>query len=170
MMMDFYETVYSRSSIRSYKADPVPEELVNKILDAARWAPSWRNLQCWHFIVVRDTDIIKELQKTGTIYQAPVYIVAAGDPELSGKKRDQQYYMVDVAIALEHLILAAAAEGLGTCWIGGRFDEEKVKKVLNIPENIRVVAITPLGYPAETEMTRKRERKPLEEIVRRDHW
>ena len=85
MMVDFYETVYSRSSIRSYKEDPVPEELVNKILDAARWAPSWRNLQCWHFIVIRDTGIIKELQKTGTIYQAPVYIVAAGDPELSGK-------------------------------------------------------------------------------------
>ena len=78
--------------------------------------------------------------------------------------------MVDVAIALEHLILAAAAEGLGTCWIGGRFDEEKVKKFTEYPGKYSCCGHNPLGYPAETEMARKRERKPLEEIVRREHW
>ena len=100
--------------------------------------------------------------------QAPIIIVGCADPTKSGNKDDKQYYLLDMGISMEHIMLAATEQGLGTCWIGGGFDEAIVKETLNIPKEIRVVAITPLGYPDE--ITEPRPRKTLEEITIQNHW
>lgn len=184
--MEFFETVAARHSVRNYRPDPVPEELIIRCLEAARVAPSWRNGQCWRFIVVQDRTTIERLAGQRMygypinlwLRSAPVVIVACADPTESGRHGDLPYWAVDTAIALEHLVLAATALGLGTCWIGG-FDEENVRRLLAIPANIRVVAYTPLGYPAEAEglmgrvtkaVARSHSRKPLDKIVFREQW
>jgi len=149
--MEFMDVVSKRRSIRKYKSDPVPKEDIEYILEAARLAPSWANSQCWKFVVVTDPEVKAELAEAGNgwIAKAPVVITACADPSRPGTKGDQEYYMLDVGIAMEHLILAAADRGLGTCWIGA-FDEAIAKEALGVPENIRVVASTPLGYPDES--------------------
>jgi len=184
--MDINEVFRRRRSVRSYSNQPVPEEAISRCLEAARLAPSWRNGQPWHFIVVRDLETIQKLMRTSSLAgaanlwlkDAPVVLVACAEPRVSGDKDDQPYYLVDVAIALEHAILAATAEGLGTCWIGG-FSEDKVREVLSIPQQIRVVAMTPLGYPADGKGMydrlakvgmRRLRRRSLEEIVRYEKW
>ena len=98
---------------------------------------------------------------------APVIVAACANPKQSGMKGDQSYYLLDIGIAMEHLVLAAAEQGLGTCWVGW-FDEKKARKALGAPASIRVVACTPLGFPDET--PEQRPRKALGEIVRRDQW
>ena len=147
--MEFTDVIKTRTSVRSYSDKEVEEEKINYILDCARLAPSWVNHQCWHFIVVKNKETITALSKTSVINRwlknAPVIIVACGEPQESGKNNNIEYYTVDVAIATEHLILAATNVGLGTCWIAG-FNEEKVKEILGIPKRVRVVALTPLGY------------------------
>ncbi len=145
------------------------EEDIEYILEAARLAPSWANSQCWKFVVVTDPEIKEELAKAGNswIAQAPVIITACADSTKPGTKEDQEYYMLDVGIAMEHLILAAADRGLGTCWIGA-FDEEVAKSALGVPDNIRVVASTPLGYPAQEPSPRKR--RSLDEIAYFDKY
>lgn len=162
--MEFMEVIKKRRSIRKYKPDPVSQEDIDYILESARLAPSWANTQCWKFIVVTDPKVKEELASAGNswIAQAPVIIVACADPSKPGTKGDQPYYMLDIGIAMEHLILAAADKGLGTCWIGA-FDEAKAKKALGVPDNIRVVASTPLGYPDQSPDPRPR--KSLKEIV-----
>jgi nitroreductase len=184
--MDLFEVVAARHSVRTYRSDPVPEELVERCLEAARLAPSWRNRQCWRFVVVRDAQLIAQLAAqrvygypiNSWLHSAPVVIVACAEPELSGRHGDLPYWAVDTAIALEHLVLAATALGLGTCWIGG-FDEESVRRLIMAPSHVRIVAYTPLGYPAEHEafmgravkvIARSHSRKPLAEIVRYEHW
>ncbi len=102
------------------------------------------------------------------IAQAPIIIVGCADPTKSGDKEGKKYYLLDMGISIEHLMLAAAEQGLGTCWIGGGFDETIVKEALGIPQEIRVVALTPLGYPDE--VTEPRSRKTIEEITSRNHW
>jgi len=161
--MEFMEVISKRRSIRKYKADPVSQEDINYILESARLAPSWANSQCWKFIVVTDQNVKNEIAKAGNnwIARAPVIIVACADPTKPGTKGDQPYYMLDIGIAMEHLILAAADKGLGTCWIGA-FDENVVKKVLGVPDRMRVVASTPLGYPDEN--PNPRPRKSMNEI------
>jgi nitroreductase len=165
--MEFMEVISKRRSIRKYKSDPIPDAEIDYVLESARLAPSWGNSQCWKFIVVKDKKVIEELANAGNswIAKAPVIIVACADPlaysragyslEPSGSKGDQQYYMLDIGIAMEHLILAAAEKGLGTCWIGF-FDEAIAKKALGVPDGIRVVASTPLGYTAESPDPRPR--------------
>ena len=155
--MEFMDVILKRRSVRKYKSDPVSKEDMGYILEAARLAPSWANSQCWKFVVITDPGVKEELIKAGQswIGQAPAIIAACADPAKPGTKGDQQYYMLDVGIAMEHLILAAADKGLGTCWIGA-FDEDIAKKALNVPDNIRVVALTPLGYPDEVPAPRPR--------------
>ncbi len=167
--MELMEVVRQRRSVRKYRPDPVPQAKLDLVLEAARLAPSWANGQCWTFIVVTDPKVKQELAKAGNewIEQAPAIITACADPKASGTKGDQGYYLLDIGIAMEHLVLAAAEQGLGTCWIGW-FDEAKAKKALGVPDGIRVVATTPLGYPDEEPEARSR--KPLEEIVRKDRW
>jgi nitroreductase len=161
--MEFMDVVRKRRSIRRYKPDPVPEEEIQYILEAARLAPSWANTQCWHFIVVTDPEVKMKIGEAGFRWSArgPAMIVACADPAQSGFREDQLYYLVDIGIALEHLVLAAVDRGLGTCWVVG-FHEDQVKEILGVPENIRVIALTPLGYPAEEPSARSR--KSLEQI------
>jgi len=171
--MDIYEAIKQRTSVRAYSSKPVEEDKLLKILDAARLAPSGKNGQPWIFIVVKDDEMRKKLvpacKGQEFIAQAPVVIVACGREELAYKKMGGYWNSlpVDIGIALEHLMLAATAEGLGTCWIGAFFEEE-VKKLLSIPDDVKVVALTPLGYPAGEKKWRPR--KNLEEIVMYEKW
>jgi len=180
--MEFESVINLRESIRDYSDKKVEDEKINFVLECARLAPSWTNKQCWQFIIVKDKKIIEELSKTSIINRwlknAPVIIVACGDPKQSGTRNDIEYYIVDVSIALEHIVLAATDKGLGTCWIGG-FNENKVKKILKIPKHIRVIALTPLGYVAEKKhligkiakvVTQSKQRKPLEKITHENIW
>jgi nitroreductase len=180
--MEFAEVIKSRTSIRSYSERQVEDEKITYIFDCARLAPSWANKQCWRFIVVRDKEDITAISKTSLINRwlktAPVIIIVCGDPAESGSRNDIKYYTVDVSIAMEHLVLAATDVGLGTCWIGA-FDEQKIKELLEIPKRIRVVALTPLGYPASKKgfietivkfITRGRKRKSLDEIIHYERW
>jgi nitroreductase len=184
--MDFFDVITARHSVRTYRPDPVPDELINQCLEAARVAPSWRNGQCWRFVVVRDRATIEQLAAQRVygypintwLRSAPVVIVACAEPGESGQHDGVPYWAVDVAIALEHLVLAATALGLGTCWIGG-FNEEPVRRLIAAPERIRVVAYTPLGFPAEREalmgravktIARSHNRKLLAQIVHYERW
>ena len=166
--MPLMETIRGRRSIRSYRPDPVPREKLDAILEAARLAPSWKNQQCWRFIVVTDLAKRRAITKRGWTAEAPVVIVGCALPGLSGGNAGQPYYMLDMGIAMEHMVLAAAEQGLGTCWIGGQFDEDTVKAELDIPDDVRVVALLPVGYPAETPEAKNR--KTMGEIVSHEKW
>ncbi len=165
--MEFYEVINKRRSIRAYKKDPVEEDKLNRILDAARVAPSAANKQPLSLIVVKNDEIklkLKGAYKQEWFYTAPIIICACTVPDSAWKRNDGKGYVdVDVAIAMDHLILAASAEGLGTCWIAA-FKPEVVREVLNIPDNMEPLVLTPLGYP-ET-IPEPTSRKPLEEMVR----
>src|SRR5574340_646372 len=167
--MELMEVIRGRRSVRKYRPDPVPQAKLDAVLEAARLAPSWANGQCWTFIVVTDPKVKQELAKAGNewIEQAPAIVAACADPKGSGTKGDQSYYLLDIGIAMEHLVLAAAEQGLGTCWIGW-FDEKKARQALGVPDGIRVVATTPLGFPDE--QPDPRPRKPMSEIVRENRW
>jgi nitroreductase len=180
IVMEFMDVVASRKSVRSYADREVEEEKLTKVLEAARLAPSWANKQCCRYVVIKDKDKIKELAggRITWLKQAPVVLAACANPEDSGTHNGMDYFLVDVGISMQQLVLAATALGLGTCWVG-MFDEAKVKKLLEVPENVRVVALTPVGYPAEKEgfgikLARKfvgsDKRKPVEEIVHREKW
>lgn len=168
--MDFYEVIKTRRSIRSYRSDPIPDEVLMRVLNAARIAPSGSNRQPWKFIIVKDENLRKRVAQACHnqmfIAEAPVIIVACGyniHYNRGGYMGDLSM-LVDVSIAFTHLILAARAEGLGTCWIGS-FDNEEVKKILRVPKDVDVVAITPLGYPKDDGFGEPGPRKPLSEIV-----
>lgn len=169
--MAVLESIKKRYSVRSYKAKPVETEKLNNILEAARIAPSAKNMQEWRFVVVRDPGIIKQLVPAANnqafVGQAPVVIAGCAVLTDYVMRCGQTAYPIDLAIAMEHIALQAAEEGLGTCWIGSFF-EDQVKKILQIPENVKIVDIMTLGYPADTQTSRKRE--PLEKIVSYDKW
>jgi nitroreductase len=166
--MELMEAIRNRRSIRKYKSKPVSEKDVEYVLQAARLAPSWSNNQCWKYIVVADESLRRKITMRDWAAEAPLVIVGCADPRKAGEKGGKPYYMLDMGISMEHLMLAAKEKGLGTCWIGGQFDEKIVKETLGIPENIRVVALTPLGYPDESPPPK--DRKSLEEMVSRDKW
>ncbi len=166
--MDVFEAIQERRSIRAYQQKTVPKNLLLKILDAARLAPSARNVEPWHFIVVTDAKKREALSKGAFakfLSEAPVVIVACGDAKASPK-----WYRVDVAIACENLVLAATGEGLGTCWVGS-FKKDEVKAVVGVPEHLEVVALLAVGYAREkVDLSRRllylvRRRKILSEIA-----
>lgn len=168
--MDFHEVIRTRRSIRSYKPDPIPEDVLTRVLEAVRIAPSGSNRQPWNFIVIKEEALRKQLVPVcgnqEFIAEAPVVIVACGyniNWNRGGYMGDMSM-LVDVTIAFTHLVLAARAEGLGTCWIGS-FNNDGVKKVLGVPEDVNVVAITPLGYPTTEKFAEPGTRKPMPEIV-----
>jgi nitroreductase len=182
MIMEFHDVIRARTSVRQYSDKSVDEDKITYILECARLAPSWANKQCWRFIIIKNKETIEQISKTSLINRwlktAPVVIVACADPTDSGTNNSLDYYTVDVSIAFEHVVLAATDVGLGTCWIGG-FNEEKVKELLEIPKRIRVVALTPLGYPVDTigfaeritkTVLKTKKRKTLDEIVHYEHW
>ncbi len=174
--MDFYEVIKTRRSVRSYKKEPVPDDVLEKVLNAARIAPSGSNRQPWKFIIIKDPEKKKKMvqlcEGQKFIAQAPVLIVACGKNihyNRGGWMGDYSM-IVDIAIAVDHLTLAARAEGLGTCWIGS-FDNEGIKKFLGIPEDVNVVALTPLGYPEDENVFKEtKNRKKLEEIICWEKW
>ena len=173
--MDFYEVIKTRRSVRSFSDRPIPDEALRRVLDAARIAPSGSNRQPWRFIVVRDRELKKRLvplcHDQRFVAEAPVLIAACGrDIEYDrGDWMGEYAVIVDVTIAMDHLILAARAEGLGTCWIGS-FSDQQVKAALGLPEGWHVVALTPVGYPDGEVFVETTDRKPLEEIVCEDLW
>jgi nitroreductase len=118
--------------------------------------------------VVTDPKKRRALSTRDWVTSAPAIIVGCADPTLSGTRFNQRYYLLDMGISMEHIILAAAEKGLGTCWIGGQYDEPSIKKALRIPYEIRVVALTPIGYPSETPGPKNR--KSLDEIVSYEKW
>ena len=166
--MDVFKAIKNRYSCRSYKAESIPEEKLKKVLEAARLAPSAHNEQEWKFVVVRDVKKRKEVAEAAGqsfIEEAPVIITAVGlDPEHIMRSGNPAY-AIDLAIAVEHMALQAVEEGLGTCWIGA-FNQEEVKRVLEIPEGCKVVALMPLGFPADK--PKPKSRKKLEEIISYD--
>ncbi len=168
--MDLMQAIRARRSIRDYQDRPVEEEKLQAVLQAGGLAPSARNMQDWKFIVVKDAATRQKLARAARdqqfVGQAPVVIAACGTSDLV-MTCGQPTYPIDVAIALDHMTLAAAALDLGTCWIGA-FYEDQVKEILGVPQEIRVVALLPLGYPAEE--PEPRPRKNLDEIVAREHW
>ena len=173
--MDFETVVRTRRSVRSFADRDVPEDVLRRVLDAARSAPSANNKQPWHFVVVRDASIRKRLAERAAgqtfVGEAPVVIACCG------RKYDDAYswigphmHVVDVTIAIDHLTLAARNEGLGTCWIGA-FDHEACKDLLKVPETHNIVMLVPMGYPAkDTAFGQTRNRLPLDQIVSVDHF
>jgi nitroreductase len=148
--MDFYDVVKNRKSVRNYTSRKVPDDVLARIMEAARLAPSWANKQCWRFVIVDDPEVLSRISPAlAKSFGAPMMVVLCADPAESGQRDGKDYYLVDAAISMEHLVLAAAAEGLGTCWVAGRLDEAGMKKALGVPDNLRVVAASPLGYPSE---------------------
>lgn len=143
--MDFYEVIQARQSVRAYTNEAIAKESLLRILEAAQQAPSAINLMPWRLVVVSDQNKREEIAKSGTygkfLTQSPIAIVGLGDPTVSPK-----WYAVDTTIALEHIVLAATAEGLGSCWIGG-FDEKRVKEIVEAPDNWKVIAIIAIGHP-----------------------
>jgi nitroreductase len=144
--MDTFEAVQERHSIRAYLDKPVPREKLEKILEAARLAPSAGNAEPWHFIAVTDAEKRKALSKglyAKFLVQTPLVIVACGN-----KKASPDWYAIDTALAVENMILTAINEGLGTCCVGS-FDEKQVASLLKVPDNFEVLLLLAVGYTKE---------------------
>ena len=174
--MDLMDAIRGRRSIRKYKPDPVPEEVLRTLLEAVRWSPSWANTQCWEVIVVRDPNMKSTLANTLTktnpslssMTEAPLIIVLCGKKGVSGFKKGEaatvkgDWLMFDSGIAMQTLCLTAHSLGLGTVVVG-LFDHKKAEEILGVPQDREVVAITPLGYPAAEGVAPKR--KEVSEFV-----
>jgi nitroreductase len=174
--MEFYEVIKKRQAIRIYKADPIPDESLNRVLEAFRAAPSWANTQAWEIVLATDPAVKDQLQKSVSehnpaytaIKDAPLVVCAVGIFGRSGFYKGQastprgDWVLFDLGIATEHLALAAAAEGLGTVHVG-MFDYQKAGEILGLPADRTLVELIPMGYPAYT--PRVVPRKPLEEFV-----
>lgn len=170
--MNVLRAIKTRRSVRNYLDRPVEEKKLNAVLEAGRLAPSAGNRQEWRFVVVRDPAIKMKLSEAANgqkfVGEASVVIVACAETDDHIMSCGQPSYPIDVAIALDHISLVATELGLGTCWIGA-FNERKVKKILRIPEEVRVVELMPLGYPA-TQTVKEKFRLPFDKIVKYGHW
>jgi nitroreductase len=168
--VDVFEAIKGRRSIRAFESRDVPDELVEKLIDAARWAPSAGNMQPWEFVIVRKPEIKRMLAEAALsqsfIEEAPVVIVVCANENRSsqgyGVRGKTLYCIQDTAAAIQNIHLAAYSLGLGTCWVGA-FKEEKAREILKTPQGIRPVAIIPVGYPAETPSPRSR--RPINQIT-----
>lgn len=169
--MALLKQIQQRYSVRSYQKRPVEKEKLEIILQAARLAPSAKNVQEWRLIVVQDVATCKKLcvaaNNQAFVGEAPVVIVCCSILADNVMRCGQLAYPIDVAIAMEHMALQAVEEGLGTCWVGS-FYEDQVKAVLGIPAAVRVVELLTLGYPADK--LRARNRLPLEQIACHERW
>ena len=167
--MNFESLALSRFSVRSYKNTPVSREVLKKVIEAARIAPSAVNFQPWHFVIADDEETKAKIQESYPrewFRQAPVYIVVCADySEAWVRSSDQKNFAdVDATIAADHLILQATDLGLGTCWVCN-FNVEKCKQALKLPDFIEPLAIIPIGYTDEK--PKQKNRKPIDEII---HW
>lgn len=169
--MEFSKLIESRYSVRAYKPDPVEDDKLQRVLEAARLAPTAANKQAFQLIVIhtagRESEL-KRIYKQDWFVQPPLVVCACGLPGQNWARKDgHNYNDVDVAIVMDHLILAAANLGLGTCWIG-EFDPDAARQVLGLPEGVEPLAFTPLGYPAD--QPRSKNRKALSDLVRYERW
>ncbi len=163
------ETMKLRRSIRNYSDQVVSKEMLQQIVEAIQCSPTWKNKQCVEVIVIDDKEkqkaigeMVKHNPCENAYTNATYTLVFIADPSKSGNRDEKPYYMADCAIAVEHAILAATALGLGSCWVG-IFPEEQLKQYLKIPNQYRIVALTPIGYPNEE--VEARSRKTIEELV-----
>ena len=169
--MEFSELIEKRYSVRAYKPDPVEDDALHQVLEAARLAPTAANRQPFQLVVIptagREAEL-KRIYNRDWFVQAPLVICICGIPAQGWIRRDGKNYTdVDVAIAMDHLILTAASLGLGTCWIAA-FDPTAAREVLGLPDGVEPIAFTPLGYPAD--QPRPKKRKALSELVRYERW
>ncbi len=168
--MEFEDLVRERAMMRAFRPDPVPEELIQKLLRSAVRAPSAGNLQAWEFVVVREAEAKRRLAEAALrqmfVAEAPVVIVACRNMERNAGKyggRGRDFYnLIDVSFASLMILLAAHNEGLGACFVGAYLNEE-VSRILDLPEHTRPVGIVPIGWPAEAVTVT--ERMPLAEVV-----
>ena len=184
--MELYEIIYARHSVRDFSEEQVSDADLEIILEAGRLAPSAQNKQCWRYIVLQDRENIKRFARhiglLGTvnffIAKAPVVIVACADPRRSAKLNGQDYYLVDTAISFQQMMLAAWSRGIGSCWLAA-FNEKAVRKYLEIPENIRVVGMSPFGYPKDKKSLYSKavksfagsyKRLEKEQIITKEKW
>lgn len=169
--MAFQDLIRTRYSVRAYKPDPVPEEVLHGVLDAARLAPTAANRQPFRLLVLRTAGRQEELERLyhrEWFRQAPLVIGICALPGEAWVRRDGvNYAFVDATIAMDHLILAAADAGLGTCWVAA-FDPAAARSLFELPEGVEPVAFTPLGYPAD--VPRPKERRSLAELVHYERW
>lgn len=180
--MDFMELLASRYSVRDFLPDPIPDEVLNEILEAGRLAPSSQNRQPWRYVVIKDPAQIKKLSLNSGllglsnlfIRKAPCLIAACADSSRGLRLNSHEYYLVDVAISVQQMVLAAWNRGVGSCWMAA-YNEKTLKKFLDLPKSWRVVALLPFGYPAEKKTAYSKalsffpgskNRLPLEKIVR----
>jgi nitroreductase len=159
-MSDLMNIIQSRRSVRRYQEKDIPDDILSNLFEAARWAPSWANTQCWHFVAVKDRGIKKKIQATVSsrnpsslaIVNAPVLLVVCGQLKKSGFYNDQyptkfgDWFMFDLGLATQNLCLAAHNFGLGTV-IVGLFDHDKVGEIVQLPADHEVLVLIPLGYP-----------------------
>jgi nitroreductase len=167
--MTFSELIHERYSVRGYKPDAVSEDQLQRVLEAARAAPTAANRQRFTLIVIHTNGREKELRRIydkDWFVQPPLVVCACRYPMDPSRQR-KDYTDVDIGIVVDHLILAAAELGLGTCWIGA-FDPAAAREILGLPDEVEPVVFTPLGYPDAP--PRPKQRKPLSELVRYEHW
>jgi len=170
ILMNFIELATKRSSVRNFEQRPVEKEKLLFVQEAARVAPSAANFQPWQFLVITDYELLKSLQAVyhrdwmGT---APAIIVAFGDHNKGWHRKSdgKDFTDIDVAIAVDHLMLAATEQGLGTCWVCN-FDAEKCCAIFNAPENMEAIALIPIGYPV-IESKSEKKREPINQMT---HW
>lgn len=180
--MDVIEAIRTRRSIRRFKTDEIPEDVLIDVLDAIRMAPSWANTQCWEIVLVRDRETKEKISeevlapknpaKRG-VAEAPVVVVALAREGVSGFYKNEpitdkgDWFMYDVGVAMQNLCLAAWERGLGTVHVGA-MDAKRAEKILGVPEGVRVVALTPLGYPAKEGVAMKR--KEISDFVYKEMY
>ena len=170
--MNFQELIRKRYSVRAYKPDPVEEDKLARVLEAARLAPTAANRQAFRIVVLptkgRETEL-RRIYGRDWFTQAPLVLAVCALPAESWVRKADGWNAaeVDATIAMDHLIMAAAEEGLGTCWIAA-FDPGAARDVLGLPAGVVPLAFTPLGYPADSPAPKKR--RPLADLVRRDRW
>jgi nitroreductase len=170
--MDFIKLAQTRYSVRAYKSDPVPAELLQQVLEAARLAPTAVSRQPFRFLVIHTAGREKELLRVYPrpwFSQAPLLIGICTLPGQAWvRKYDQKNYAeVDAAIAMDHLIMSATAAGLGTCWVAA-FDPQAAREIFRLPPEAAPLLFTPLGYAADT--PGPKQRKPLESLVQYELW
>ena len=171
--MDAMQAILTRRSIRQYTQQPVPEAVVDELLTAACSAPSAGNEQPWHFVVIRDRntrEIITHVQPySGMLREAPVAILVCGDPELE-MNQPRGFWIQDCSAAIQNILIAANAKGLGAVWIGVHPQTEWVagiRTILGIPEHVIPLGIISLGHPAET---KEPENRLSRGRVHHDRW
>lgn len=175
------QAIKERRSIRTYKSNPVPDNMIQDVLEAARWAPSWANTQCWEYILVKDAETKKALAGTlpsanpakPAITEAPIIIVACAQLEKSGYFKEKaatdkgDWFMFDLGLSTQNLVLAAHCLGLGTVHVG-LFDAQAASKILSVPESMAIVELIPLGFPSVS--AKVTARKELKDIISYDKY